>query len=238
MPSGNRAATGPARAALAAVLSATVLLGGCVVAYDPGSGRSGSMRAGPVTASCGEPALGPAHDAAVEPGSPDQQLLAETLRHRINAVRCGAGVSPLDASPAAATAAREHAEAMSRLAFIGHRSPVRGRETFARRLAAAGAGYRSAGENVARTPLYALGSQQYYVINRKQCHFSRTAGGPAIARSSYRALADTLVDLWMGSADHRANVLNPAYRALGTGFATATGPSDCGDVYAATVFLG
>lgn len=221
------------RGLLGAIIGTAMVLGACTT--DSVTSRSAAMRG---SGSCSEILSGGAYDRSVDPHAPDVSLASEAVRLEINEERCRRGLLPLAPSSAAATAAREHARTMARHGFTGHDSPVRGQETFPRRLVAANARFRLAAENVARTPLFATGSQPYAVVDRQNCHFTRSPGGPRIPQQSYRMLADRLVQLWMDSPPHRENMLKPEFRNVGAGIAVAPGSSGCGDISAAAVFLG
>lgn len=222
------------RGVLAAIIGTALMAGACTT--NSGTGTTASMAG--ASGSCAETPVGGAYDRTVDLAAPDGALASEALRLEINAERCRRGLVPLGASAAAAMAAGEHARTMARLGFTGHDSPVKGQETFPRRLVAANARFRLAGENVARTPLFATGSQSYAVVDRQKCVFTRGVGGVPIPQQSYRTLADRLVQMWMDSPPHRENMLKPEFRNVGAGIAVAPGDSGCGDVSAAAVFLG
>lgn len=222
-----------ARVVQAAMVGAALTLAGCAASFQ--GSRDSSMLA--VDASC-TARLGPEADRPVDPNNPDPGLMGEALRYAVNRERCARSLAPLGGSPAAMRAADGQARAMARHGFTGHRSPVAGRETFAKRLTAENARFSIAGENVAQTALYAVGSDPYEVVDAGRCLFRGTGGGPPIPQQSYRMLAERLVFLWMRSAEHRENMLRPRYRRMGTGVAVRPAGDNCGQASAAAVFLG
>lgn len=220
-----------------ALFGAAFLVVSC--AAGPGTNMpagSHSMNLNPGARCGGE--LGGEYDRAVNPDRPDARLAAEAVRHFTNIERCRHGLRPLNMAPAAVTASEGHARAMAKHGFIGHTSPVRGSETFVRRLGKAGARFRIAGENVARTPFFAVGSQPYVVSDLATCRFADIRTGAPVPKNSYRSLGRQLVDIWMRSAAHRENLLRAEYRTMGAGIAVSRARSHCGHISAATTFLG
>ena len=211
---------------------AMAFLSACIVVPIPASRESSMVANG----SCGEQ-MGAEVDRTVEPGGLDQALMARAIRIGINRERCQRSLVPLGEASSATRAATRYAQTMARYGFLAHRSPVQGAETFSKRLAAEHARYRMAGENLARTPLYALGQKPFVVVDGGRCLFSRTNGQP-IPKRSYRVLGDHLVAMWMGSAEHRKNMLHPEFRRVGLGVGIRPETGTCGEVFAAAVFLG
>lgn len=108
----------------------------------------------------------------------------------VNRVRASSGAGALAANDAMVRAAREHAQELARRGVLDHASPTPGRETFAKRLAAAGApAWTLAGENLIQLPYVAAD------------------------------VADEAVTGWLGSPSHRAQMIEPTYTDTGVGIA-------------------
>lgn len=226
----------PARRLAALLLASGLITTGCVVVP---AGHGGDLAR--ESAMLGPASCRTDRDARFDrtlPAKPDPSLMEQAIRASVNAERCRRGLDPLGGSPAALRAATDQAAAMARHGFVGHRSPVRGRETFVRRLGAAQARFRLAGETVARTPLFAVEGRPYEVVDARRCSFRQTGGGPPIPRHTYRLAADRLVLLWMNSPDHRIHLLNRRYKTMGSAAAVRLDSGLCGEIWGAAVFLG
>lgn len=217
-----------------ALLTLVLLVASCVVVPVGDITRQSSMMGGGV---CGEK-LGAAYDKRIDVTAPDPTMVQEAVRVEINRVRCERGLVALETGRAAQDAALGHARAMAKYNFVGHRSPVSGHETFARRLRRADARFSNAGETVARTPLYAIQGRPYQVVSARRCELRQTGGGPRIPQVTYRLLAMRLVELWMNSDAHRDAVLDGTYRQIGAGIGIRTDTGRCGEVFASAVLLG
>ena len=121
-----------------------------------------------------------------------------------NAERAGAELQPVQASSVLAQAARHHAEEMVRLAYLSHVSPTPERRNLEDRIRLVGGTHVAVGENLALVSI-------------------RDPG-----------VANRIIDGWMASPGHRANLLQPGWTHVGFGLAE-TGD---GRVYAVQVFAG
>ena len=221
------AATRPNKFRLPAILvSAAMLLGGCVVPVPTGmTERSGSMLAS--NASCpADASLGPRYEQPVDPAAVNPQLLSEALRQLVNDARCQRGAPPLALSSAALQAAHGHARTMAGYDFMGHNSPVRGRETLPQRLKAEAGQFGYAAENVARAATT--------MLDADGCLAPAAGATPP----TYADLARGLFTMWIGSQRHSANILNPNYRQVGAGIGLNPRKYRCGEIAAAMVFIG
>ena len=223
-----------ARALPVVLLAASMVLGGCFVPVpipmptNIPAGRDSSMTFSEATCPA-DPALGQEFQEQINPAAPNQRLLTEAFRRVVNHERCRRGLAPLALSQAAVQAATGQARTMAKHDFMGHHSPVRGRETLERRLAAEQiAGYRLAAENVARSAASILSPREDLCL------------GPSAAApdATYAELARGLFQMWISSEGHRENILEPRFRALGSGMAVNPGKYQCGEVAAAMVFVG
>ena len=214
------------RALPATFLALAVVLGGCTQ-MAPSSSR---LLAGDgAQASCPAGAgLRQEFQAEVDPADPNQRLLSGALRRLVNGERCRRGLAPLGLSQPAVRAAAGQAGTMARYNMMSHTSPLPGRETLERRLAAEQiARYRLAAENIARSAAASLGQREGVCLGRS-----------ATPDATYAELAEGLFGMWIQSEKHRRNILEPRFRAVGSGIAVNPEKYSCGEVTAAMVFLG
>lgn len=121
--------------------------------------------------------------------SAEPELAAQAILCMLNRERAARGMSPLRPSSALTTAATGHSRDMVRRRYFAHTTP--GRVTFARRIERA---------RYARGVAAKLGENLAWGM-----------GGPAAPSAVVRG--------WMQSPEHRANVLDPAFRSIGIGIA-------------------
>lgn len=176
------------------------------------------MAAGLATAASAHPGVrGAARRAAerIDFAAVDETLLAAAIVAETNARRADGGVPPLRLHPLLSQMARRHAERMVQHGFYSHGDPLDPElarpDDRARRI---GIENPHIGENihdhraiVADGPVYPLGEGR----------FSATPDGPPLPAYTYRALARAIVDEWMASSGHRANILRRDARQLGVG---------------------
>jgi len=155
----------------------------------------------------------------ISPGSFDRALLGRAIFGETNRVRSQHGVPPLAPSPGLDSAADEQASWMALMFRSEHGNPIPGEHTVADRIAHAGIVGLRAGENVLMMP-------------------AQRPAGPLRQDYTYAALAAFLVDSWLHSPAHRANLLDRGYTHLGCAarFAHGVMPGDQ-RVFAAQVFL-
>lgn len=127
---------------------------------------------------------------AIDPQNVDYALLDAAVFYATNRQRDKYGLKPLKYSAALEKAAFEHARDMAKHNFFSHRSPISGKETIGKRMAAAGVPSGYSGENI---------------------HFHGPVG------KSYLEEANEVVSDWMNSPGHRRNILNGSYHYLGCG---------------------
>ena len=180
----------------------------------------------------------PAAAAAVLPQSgalPDAALMDRAILAEVNARRCRAGLAPLTAAPGLRAVAQGHAHWMARSRQVSHHGGPRGQENLPRRLEAAGKGGRGGAENLAMLHLYQIDGRPIFVRNQAGCVFTDTAGRQ-VGRHSVASLAGQVVTNWMASPGHRANLMDPRLRHVGSAVAIAPGGRSCGQVYVTQVF--
>ena len=137
----------------------------------------------------------PAPRSSSEPlPSADMRALEREIIDVVNRTRASHDARALAADDAMMRAARAHAEELAGRGELDHASSTPGHETFARRLAAAGApAWTLAGENLVEVP---------YI---------------------HGGVADDAVTVWLGSPSHRSQMLEPSYTHTGVGVAQGAG---------------
>ena len=116
-------------------------------------------------------------------------------------------------------AAGGHSKRMVRLNYFDHIDPYNDLlKSPSDRLRFAGIANPYSAENIA-TPFAIKYKEGFtiYPLDRKNTHFSYSPNGDAIPNHTYLSLAEYVVDLWMNSEGHRANILNPNAKQLGCG---------------------
>jgi uncharacterized protein YkwD len=154
------------------------------------------VQAAGMNACAGIPGLRPAGgpDAGL-PGAPAASaegrlpLIAADLLSAANRARAREALPPLHPDAALDRAAQQYARELAQRGVLSHTSPTPGLETMTRRIEAAGGTWTHAAENLARL------------------------GGPGSEAGRH------IVDLWMTSAPHRANVMSRTYTHAGSGVA-------------------
>jgi len=169
----------------------------------------------------------------------DQPLLSAAIFHETNVRRRQAGKSVLRHDTRLDRAARLHAERMVRERFFDHINP---REAVLRtpedRALAVGFTPRYLSENIAThfDIRYEAGTPVYKVPKQKGGGFSTTPDGPPIARHTYRSFAVSLLDKWMASKGHRANILSGYPTRSGAGCAIRPASSGMDKLYCVQLF--
>jgi uncharacterized protein YkwD len=126
----------------------------------------------------------------------DADLLAREIFRRTNEVRVASGVAPLKPEPRLAAAADGQAAMLALRIHSGHDNPLTNQGDASARVEQAGLSAGVVAENLAT-----LGAR------------NRESGRPY----TYRELAVVIVQAWMDSPGHRANLLDPALHYLGCG---------------------
>lgn len=93
-------------------------------------------------------------------------------------------------------------------------------------------GFMSFAENIADCPVIKANESFTYTVKDGVVHFY-TMDGKEFFPYTYAEMAQSVVDAWMNSPGHRANILNPNYRYLGCGCAPY---EDKKDGYSITYF--
>lgn len=126
----------------------------------------------------------------------DPGLLAQEIFHASNVARAKEGLPPLSSEPRLAAAASDQAAMLAMRVHTGHRNPLLGHGNASARVQQAGLGPGVVAENAA-------------TMDASKPDF----GGDY----TYAELARAIVQAWMDSPGHRANLLDPAFHFLGCG---------------------
>ncbi len=172
------------------------------------------------------PATGRLNDAAL-----NAAFLVE-----VNYQRCRAGLRPLATDNQILSAAKKHAQWMSRARKMSHQSTAPGQRTIADRLRRSGVSFRIGAENIAQVPLFQFQSRMFMTRDAQACVF--TIDGQRVPPHTYQSLARYVVDMWMNSPGHRKNILNTRVRRTAATASLNSGTDYCGDMYIAQAFAG
>lgn len=152
---------------------------------------------------------------------PDLDLLDAAVFYQTNKVRASQGLPQLGHSSALEKAAFGHARQMVEMNFFSHESPEKRTRTLSDRLSLQGIDLGYKAENIARGfGLEYESGRAVFPPVKTRAGFRYTLEGPDIQPRTYLELAQALVDQWMESPDHRANLLNPQLKFLGCGVFT------------------
>jgi len=147
-------------------------------------------------------------------------LLQASIFYETNQQREKAGVAPLMFHQSLEVAAFDHAQDMKAYEFFSHTSVVSGKESVRDRALLAGFSWSMLGENIAKS--FGLDYQAgtpVYSPNHNGGYFSYEYRGEPIIPHTYLSFAKAIVNQWMNSPGHRANILNVNYGYLGIGAA-------------------
>jgi uncharacterized protein YkwD len=170
----------------------------------------------------------------------DGDLLAAAILHATNQQRAKHRLPALEYDPAATQAARLQANVMAKEKFLGHENDFDpALKTPLDRIRKVGLKPRFIAENVALefARQYRSGDLFYTRTVDGETVFSATPDGPPMPMHSYASFAAALLDGWMHSPDHRANILSDKPRRLGCAGATSRDEAGMEVFYCAQVFF-
>jgi uncharacterized protein YkwD len=179
----------------------------------------------------------PAGADEMVPARVDQQLLDAVVRAEVNYERCRAGLRPLGAAQSALVdVAAAHSRWMARSGQLSHRSGVAGKSSLTERIRAANVEARKGAENIGMVHRYRIDGQHFRILDGASCAFA-SRSGERLPAHSYASLARHAVGLWMGSAGHRRNILDPGVTRVSTAAAFGDGQY-CGQFWRTQNFVG
>lgn len=161
-----------------------------------------------------------AFDDPIDAEKPNYVLINEAVYFVTNEARVKQGKSRVPYHPLLAKAAFDYAHEMVTKDFFSHDHPSDpAQRTPSDRGKRAGIKNANLAENIAtRFGIQYEAGKSIIVMDATKGVISYTSPeGPAIPMHTYRSLAQSLVDGWMKSPGHRANILSDDSRSLGCG---------------------
>jgi len=137
-------------------------------------------------------------------------IFFETNRHRVLY-----GLKPLKHDSRLENCAQGHSQDMADLDFFSHTSIVSGKYTLLQRAGRVGITETYIGENINETYILKFNGEAYYPPS--QSGYFKSLNGEHIQVHTYQSLAIDIVNGWMNSSGHKANILNSNYTHLGVG---------------------
>jgi uncharacterized protein YkwD len=179
----------------------------------------------------------PAGANEMVPARVDQRLLDAVVRAEVNFERCRAGLRPLGpAQSALVEVAAAHSRWMARSGQLSHRSGVAGKSSLTERIRSANIAASKGAENIGMVHRYRIDGQHFRILDGGSCHFA-SQSGERLPAHSYASLARHAVGLWMNSAGHRRNILDPGVTRVSTAAAFGEGRY-CGQFWLTQNFVG
>lgn len=179
--------------------------------------------------------------AAIDHGKFDPVLMAAAIFHETNRVRLRLGLSPFIYLAKLDEAADLKVVMGVMQSELSHDNPLPATATPADRVSAVGLTYRMVAENLARLSLLNAppGVAQVGVRRRNGREESYLLDtGRVLAPHTYASFAARVVDDWLNSPPHRANIVNPALTSLGCAArATLSWKGRQEQIYAVQVFF-
>ncbi len=181
-------------------------------------------------AAADSPRLGAKFQRPIIDGPIDPHLFDEAVTIHANAARRAHGQSALRRDGKLLNAAVAHARNMARLRTHSHRLPVAGEGRLAQRMDRNGVRYRTAAENIGMEKVLRLLGRPIST-RAAGCAFTYADTGGPVPVHTYASLAESAVARWMASPKHRASLLSPKFKRIGTSVAVDLEGPACGDVY-------
>jgi uncharacterized protein YkwD len=175
----------------------------------------------------------------IDPGSFDRRLLAAAVFHETNLRRAQHRMRPLQHEERLDRAAGMQADIMARRNELTHVNPDEpNRRTPAERVRASGLTPAYVSENVATHfgIRYRPGTPAYPSNRGGRRVFSTAPGGPPIPAHTFLTFARSLLDQWMDSPGHRANILAKRAGRMGAGCTPRPDPQGMDTWFCAQVF--
>jgi uncharacterized protein YkwD len=185
-------------------------------------------------------ALLPALGRRIDSGPFDRALLAAAIFHETNRVRLVLKLRALKPLPQLERAADLQADVGVVLRLPSHENPFPSIATPIDRVKFVGLQPGFVAENIARLPAYDFDNaggeagvktvgQQRTIINLRT--------GEELVSATYRAMAARLVEAWMKSPGHRANIVSPLAQYLGCSARATQGDQGADMIFAVQVFF-
>lgn len=180
----------------------------------------------------GQPAL----NQAIEPGEIDRALLAAAIFHETNRVRAQLGLKPFRSHEQVDDAAETQAMVGAIFRPPSHTNPFPFIATPVDRVRQAGLNPHMVAENIALVPVYDMPDGTGLVRFEKDPRLRDARTGEVLSRHTYRSFAAVIVQAWMDSPGHRANIVDPRLRYLGCAVGEVRSMNDVEMVFGVQVF--
>jgi uncharacterized protein YkwD len=151
----------------------------------------------------------------IVPEKLDYKLLNAAIFFETNRQRALYGLKPLKHDSRLENCAQGHSQDMALFEFYSHTSVIPGKRELSDRAKKAGIPDEYIGENIHDFHIMKMNKEYYYPPS--QAGYFKKMNGERIKTHTYSSLAKGLVDGWMNSPGHRANILNSDYTHLGVG---------------------
>jgi uncharacterized protein YkwD len=154
--------------------------------------------------------------------APDPERLDRAIRRETNRARRDHGLSDLAPDSKLRQAASKHAGDMVTHDFFCHTSPLPSRKTLSDRVNSEEAKWTLLAENIAGMfgIVHSTESLTIQTPAALRPGFFAPGSSKPIPNHTYSSLARSVVEGWMNSPGHRANILNPDLTCLGSGGAS------------------
>lgn len=172
----------------------------------------------------------------VELNTLDGALLARAIFEETNRVRVQLGLPAFAAEPKLTAAAETQARIGSVFQKASHTNPFPSVATPADRVKSAGLPLGSVAENVALFSAYVTeGRADFYQLKGDPTLRDAKTDAP-LPRHTYATFAQAIVDAWMRSPGHRANIVDPQLRQLGCAVHPAGDGGELAMIFSVQVF--
>lgn len=152
----------------------------------------------------------------------NQAKLEEVLLRQINQERQRNGLGALVVNKPLLMAARDHANFIAAINRLSHIQPTKAKERARQRVEHYGGKMQGLGEN---TAFIGIGSRMIYQ--------GRNGTRDTVTITTYEGIAEYIINAWLNSNGHKANMLNSEFEYTGI---SAALNSDKTKVYAVQVF--
>lgn len=176
--------------------------------------------------------------ARIDPANLDRALLAAAIFHETNRVRSRFNLPPLKSLAKLNDAADLQASVGGAVQPPAHTNPFLLIATPLDRVKYAGLDPLYVAENIALIPVYELsaGSGVGLLTKDHQTKFVDLVTGDELKPHTYAGFAAAVVQAWMDSPGHRANILNGTVHYLGCSVQSTRGDHGMGMVFSVQVF--
>lgn len=172
----------------------------------------------------------------IDPASLDEPLLARAIFDETNRVRAQLGLQLFRAEAKLDDAAETQARLGAVFRPPSHTNPFPLIATPLDRVKYAGLEPDFVAENIGQIAIYDVpsGTSIYYLKNDRTLRDARN--GQPVRTHTYAGFAQAIVQAWMNSPGHRANVVNPALRYLGCAAKVSRSQDDIPMIFAVQAF--